>query len=197
MKYDVLKSVVRFKEFGQRHADLFISEMEQKEYKISRVYRADKGYGDDGLHSNIRHSYQITVPGSHPFIKDAARAVRHSNEDFFKTNILPEMYCIENTLLKYPETGHFEPHMDILWPKQIGEASDRKNYIRKLSSIMIMNDPQEYEGGELAFWNDNETFRVAINKGDLFVFPSYVRHVVRPVKKGVRYSLVMWSHGQF
>ena len=32
-------------------------------------------------------------------------------------------------------------------------------------------------------------------KGSVIVFPSFVWHRVKPVTKGVRYSLVMWNLG--
>jgi len=32
-------------------------------------------------------------------------------------------------------------------------------------------------------------------KGSIVVFPSFIWHRVKPVTKGVRYSLVMWSLG--
>ena len=32
-------------------------------------------------------------------------------------------------------------------------------------------------------------------KGSIIVFPSYVWHRVKPVKKGTRYSLVLWNLG--
>ena len=33
------------------------------------------------------------------------------------------------------------------------------------------------------------------NKGSIVVFPSFVWHKVRPVTKGLRYSLVAWNLG--
>jgi len=34
------------------------------------------------------------------------------------------------------------------------------------------------------------------SQGSLVIFPSFVQHRVKPVTKGTRYSLVIWSLGQ-
>lgn len=197
MQYEILKTAVRFREYGQHNADLFLSEHKNREFKPSRIYRADKGFDDEGLYTDTRHSFNVQIPRSHPFIRDAARAIRYANETYFKTNVLEDMYCVENSLLQYPIGGKFDPHQDVLWPQDIKDLSRRNGFIRKLTAIMLINDPREYEGGEFALWDDITQYRVDVKKGDLFVFPSFIRHVVRPVKSGERYSLVMWSHGQF
>tara|TARA_R110000787_G_scaffold6304_2_gene22212 strand:+ start:1091 stop:1711 length:621 start_codon:yes stop_codon:yes gene_type:complete len=75
---------------------------------------------------------------------------------------------------------------------------------RKLSVSLLLNDPEEYEGGDLEFIVENENNPVnnkieKINKnkkGTLIIFPSYVYHQVLPVTKGIRYSLVIWGQGK-
>ena len=63
---------------------------------------------------------------------------------------------------------------------------------------------KDYEGGELEFDfrnNDPHKKRNALickdilPKGSLVVFPSFVWHRIKPVKKGTRYSLVVWNLG--
>jgi|TARA_R100000455_G_C6253218_1_gene109537 PKHD-type hydroxylase len=76
--------------------------------------------------------------------------------------------------------------------------------VRKLSVTVSLSDPSEYEGGELQFDYRNGgdknvsnivTCKEIKEKGSLVVFPSFVWHRVKPVKKGVRYSLVIWHCG--
>jgi len=54
-----------------------------------------------------------------------------------------------------------------------------------LTALAILND--EYEGGELVFWQDTV---VETGTGDIFVWPSLFLypHRVEPVTKGERYS---------
>lgn len=79
--------------------------------------------------------------------------------------------------------------------------------IRKLSVTISLNDPDEYDGGNLEFdfrnqvdWERNK--KKAIKsceeirpRGSIIVFPSFVWHRVAPVTRGTRYSLVVWNLG--
>lgn len=68
---------------------------------------------------------------------------------------------------------------------------------RKISVIIQMSDPSEYEGGAVEFDPQYETPNpVALSKlGTVFVFPSFVKHRVAPVTSGVRRSLIGWIEG--
>tara|TARA_R100001143_G_C3340289_1_gene123906 strand:+ start:213 stop:818 length:606 start_codon:yes stop_codon:yes gene_type:complete len=74
---------------------------------------------------------------------------------------------------------------------------------RKISLTLSLNDPSEYEGGQLQFDcrnkenpEDNKIETIVENQqGSLVIFPSFTFHRVLPVTKGVRYSLVMWMKG--
>ena len=65
--------------------------------------------------------------------------------------------------------------------------------MRKLSITIILSDPTQYDGGEFIFENgEDEIFK---NQGTVIVFPSFIRHRVNSVTKGIRYSLVNWFIG--
>jgi len=66
------------------------------------------------------------------------------------------------------------------------------NKARKISLSVALNDPSEYEGGELDIY---QTGIVSQSKGTMNFFPSYIPHEVKPVTKGTRYSLVVWFLG--
>lgn len=77
--------------------------------------------------------------------------------------------------------------------------------IRKLSSILFLSDSSEYEGGELQFdfkqYSAEEKTQIKDvveikDKGSLIVFPSFVWHRLKPITKGVRYSLPSWHWGK-
>ncbi len=83
--------------------------------------------------------------------------------------------------------------------------------VRKLSMTVLLND--DYEGGEFQFatyhhlepemektWKDcdapnNRTDIIKNNTGTVIVFPSDIWHRVKPVTKGIRYSLAVWFLG--
>lgn len=79
--------------------------------------------------------------------------------------------------------GHYDYHQD----SGTGPMS-----IRKLSMVLLLSDPKDYDGGQLELFN-HEPFPT--NKGTLIIFPSYEQHKVHPVTRGVRYSLVAWVSG--
>jgi PKHD-type hydroxylase len=68
---------------------------------------------------------------------------------------------------------------------------------RKLSLIIQLTDPSEYEGGDFQFDSDIPQPDPAEIKqrGTVIVFPSFLRHRVTPVTSGVRRSLVSWVEG--
>ena len=72
--------------------------------------------------------------------------------------------------------------------------------MRKLSTTIWLNDPDEYEGGEFDIEVNGpldsiryETLK--LSKGSIVIFKSDKWHRVRPVTSGVRKSLVTWFRG--
>ena len=93
----------------------------------------------------------------------------------------------------YPEGGKYDWHVD-QHPKPV------QGMVRKISMTLFMNDPSEYEGGEfdLEIYKPEtdcryETFK--LKRGSAIFFQSDVWHRVRPVKSGVRKSIVAWFYG--
>ena len=94
--------------------------------------------------------------------------------------------------------------------KNIADPKIHDN-VRKLSMTVVLND--DFEGGELQFvkythrelemektWKDRETPLSKIETlehktGTVMVFPSDNWHRVKPVTKGIRYSLAVWFLG--
>ena len=67
---------------------------------------------------------------------------------------------------------------------------------RKLSFSLILSDPSEYEGGQFQIMSyNNKMYEVPQEKGNLIIFDSQAVHRVRPIKSGVRKSLVGWVIG--
>ena len=106
----------------------------------------------------------------------------------------------------YSDGGHYDWHIDN-YPEPIPitirrslSGNSRIMVNRKISVTIFLNDPDEYEGGELDIETDGpradpryNTFK--LSKGSIIVFPSNRWHRVRPVTSGVRKSLVAWIFG--
>ena len=88
-------------------------------------------------------------------------------------------------------------------PYAAPDNKDTNGKIRKLSVTCSLSDPKDYKGGELEFdFRNMDPDKQSIRKcaeissrGSIVVFPSHVWHRVKPVTKGIRYSLVIWNLG--
>ena len=79
------------------------------------------------------------------------------------------------------------------WHVDIGGSGSTVS--RKLSLVIQLSDPADYEGGRLeANWAGTAT-PLSNTMGTLIAFPSFVLHRVGPVTSGTRYSLAAWVHG--
>lgn len=91
-------------------------------------------------------------------------------------------------LARYKSTdeAYYDWHMDSTPPEN--------GIQRKLSCVILLNDPSEFEGGILQF-KGMEDQNVLNKQGSIIVFPSFIEHKVTPVTKGVRYSAATWASG--
>ncbi len=83
--------------------------------------------------------------------------------------------------------GHFDWHSDI----GAGNWAAK----RKLTIVVQLSDPADYEGGTLELQPDSNVTKAPRTRGTAIVFPSFVLHRVTPVTLGTRWSLTLWSHG--
>jgi PKHD-type hydroxylase len=86
----------------------------------------------------------------------------------------------------YGDGGHYSWHMDL----GNGHAARRK-----ITIVVQLSDPDDYEGGDLEFMLRADPTTVPKNKGAVVLFPSWMLHRVTPVTKGLRKSLVAWVSG--
>ena len=66
---------------------------------------------------------------------------------------------------------------------------------RKLSIVLQLTDPSEFEGGNLQVMSSNNVLTVRKQRGLIAAFPSYITHQVTPVTSGTRQTLVAWISG--
>lgn len=61
-----------------------------------------------------------------------------------------------------------------------------------LSCTLFLNEPDEYDGGELVISDTYGEHEVRLPAGDLIVYPSSSLHKVTPVTRGVRIASFFW-----
>ena len=89
-------------------------------------------------------------------------------------------------LAEYDESyqGHYDKHHDVFW------MNNDPQYHRKLTCVVQLTDPNEYEGGNLVLFNQNQKIDAEAIKqqGTVIFFPSFIEHQAEKVTKGKRYS---------
>lgn len=112
--------------------------------------------------------------------------VNDNNLKYFNFD-LNKIEVLQFTYYNNQEDGCYKAHVDpLIWDIP---------HNRKLSIVLQLSDPSEYEGGELRLYSSAEPTIIHKEKGYIVTFPSYTLHEVTPVTKGERYSLVAWVHG--
>lgn len=110
-----------------------------------------------------------------------------SNRSNFGVDIVAP-FDLQFTEYHATNKGHYDWHHDV-WLE-----SDRP-YARKLSLVVQLSAPDEYQGGAFEFFGLKSPGAVFSGRGSLLIFPSFLQHRVLPVTEGRRRSLVSWVEG--
>ena len=136
----------------------------------------------------IRSSKHGWIHTDHWIAGVMAHMIRCANDNLFKFDLTEWASGIQYTV--YDGNGSkYDWHTDTT------SAAFKSDEVRKLSISLFLSDPDEYEGGELQILNVNKMHSYKAPKGTAVIFPSTMVHRVRPLKSGVRKSLVGWFGG--
>ena len=184
---------MELKNFISVYDDILPEKVFNKLLKVCKNLEWEDGVvGEGDLNKNIRKVKTCNLSD----ISNSMTEVHWYNvmEMFFKVNLAK--YINNNKIkyiyggeldsmqvLKYTESDHYTWHYD----------SGINN--RTLSCIYFLNE--NYEGGEFFFKNPDGTGQFSIPKKEnrMIIWPScfLYPHMVKPVKKGERYSIVSWT----
>lgn len=148
------------------------------------------GAADDNVVTEIRQSeigwIEFQEGTQWIFDRLAQYAIEANEEMNWNFNLMG--FGDEMQYTKYYGTnkGHYSWHGDI------GPMVSH----RKISMVLQLTDPTEYEGGDLEISIGSIILKVPRKKNSLTIFPSFVLHRVLPVTSGERRSLVSWISGQ-
>ena len=146
---------------------------------------------------------------NHPERRDYDEKGRHSTISWLPFNKMQPMYDDLIYLIQKINRNHFGfSNIQITEKAQVSEYSKGQFYhwhtdssidmdteppVRKLSMTLLLNDPSEFEGGNLEIAGKNMSH---MKQGYAAIFASFLQHRVTPVTKGVRKSLVVWFNGE-
>ena len=87
---------------------------------------------------------------------------------------------------RYREGMHYGPHVD---RALMGDATLWRT---DLSLTLFLNEPDQYDGGELALESGSGAFKVKLPARALVCYPTGQTHQVLPVTRGERLVVVAW-----
>ena len=118
--------------------------------------------------------------------RDLYKFIGQANENHFGFG---EIQIMENAqFTEYPEGGFYDWHMDC------DVSMKHEPPVRKISMTLLLNDPSEFEGGELEITAPGKY--APLKQGHAICFASFLNHRVNVVKRGMRQSLVVWFGGK-
>ena len=88
---------------------------------------------------------------------------------------------------EYQKGEFYDWHTDISFNMHVEPP------VRKLSMTLLLNDPNEFEGGNLEIASHD---LLPMKQGHATIFASFLQHRITPVTRGLRKSLVMWFGGE-
>ena len=110
------------------------------------------------------------------------------NAQFFRFDLRGFGEQIQLTNYDGAEQGMYGWHVDM--------GPNASSPCRKLSLVLQLSDPVEYEGGVLELQpHSKDVIKMRKQRGLVVVFPSWTLHQVTPVTQGNRQSLVAWITG--
>lgn len=112
-----------------------------------------------------------------------------ANQDFFNVHV-SNLDFIQFAEYDASYEGEYKAHHDVFW---INDS----NKHRKLSCVIQLSDPNDYEGGDFEFVGTAATppANEIREQGTVIFFPSFYMHKANPVLRGTRYSIAAWFEG--
>jgi PKHD-type hydroxylase len=163
----------------------------------------------DALNKDKRNSQNAWIPTQHWLGGFLWHYIQRANRE----NFLYDLRCIDGESMQYTRYGpgqFYGWHNDAgiagaykpqsVGNRQEGLANDFVNenieLVRKLSFVLQLSDPDDYEGGNLQLLDESGASYFAPRKrGTVILFDSRTQHRVLPVKSGLRKSIVGWTVG--
>jgi PKHD-type hydroxylase len=163
----------------------------------------------DALNKDKRNSQNTWVPSSHWLGGFMWHYIERANRE----NFLYDLRCIDGESMQYTQYGpgqfygwhndsglacHYKPVT--VGNRTEGRAQDfveeNTELVRKLSFVLQLSNPDDYEGGNLQLLDESgKSYFAPRKRGCIILFDSRTQHRVLPVKSGLRKSIVGWTVG--
>lgn len=170
---------------------------------------ADSRLVGDALNKEKRNSQNAWVPTTEWIGGFLWHYIERANRE----NFLYDLRCVDGESIQYTryEKGQFyDWHNDAglssqYKPTAVGNRieglaqdffNEKIEMVRKLSFVLQLSDPDDYEGGNLQLLDEmGKCYFAPRQQGTMILFDSRTQHRVLKVRNGIRKSLVGWTVG--
>ncbi len=191
-------------EFSPEECDALIVHMAQQKEKKGALNEDDSLVFPTMKTNQVYQLPQFTGEG--PSTKNMAPAaiapiLRRLNDLVLESNRLMWNFArvlmpprqIEMAVYNANESGHYAWHTDVSLQSCNGHDDCDFNFHTTLSFSLLLSDPSTYDGGQLFIQG---RIYDRLPRGTLVVFPSYLLHEVRNMRRGSRQALVGFVQGR-
>ena len=167
---------------------IFTPKLCQEIIDLGKTLPKEKGTVTDDKNALSRKSTVGWLPFDkmQPVYDDINNFIQKTNRNHFGFGDIQIRERAQIT--EYTEGDFYEWHTDTALDMSVEPP------VRKLSMTLLLNDPSEFDGGELQIAGTKNT--KLMKQGHATIFASFLQHTVTPVTRGVRRSLVMWFGGE-
>ena len=158
-------------------------------------------------YTNISKSFSVPDTLEDGVITEESGKVKRNSKVFFIKddetckeifNLINETTSIQLTDIEPLQYSEYSVGGEYGWHRDIHDNPYPNGLVRKMSFSTILND--DFKGGEFDIETKNPTDKKRYDtfdnkKHNTIIFPSHMWHRVRPVKSGVRKSIVGWVLG--
>ena len=166
----------------------------EKIIKQADKYPSQEALVQNAIIADIRKSTIKFIPTDDidlSYIVDVIwKTAIEANHKYFNFH-LSKLDYLQFTEYDAAYAGEYKTHKDIFW------LNGDPLYHRKLSFILQLSDPDDYDGCDFELHADHQALSNPgiRNQGTIIFFPSFIPHRVTPILKGKRRSLVGWIDG--
>jgi PKHD-type hydroxylase len=170
----------------------------------------DSQIDSGAVNKEKRNSHNAWVPTTHWLGGFMWHYIQRANRE----NFLYDLTAVDGEAMqytRYSEGQFYGWHNDSDLPGHYKPISSNTNnleemigdylhtnteYIRKLSFVLQLSNPDDYEGGNLQLMDEEGASYIAPRQqGTVILFDSRTQHRVQKVRSGVRKSIVGWVVG--
>ena len=165
---------------------IFTPKLCQEILDLSKILPQEKGKASGDTIGRDSTIVWLPFNKMQPMYDDVNNFIQKTNRNHFGFGDIQIREPAQIT--EYIKGGFYDWHTDIRVDMSVEPP------VRKLSMTLLLNDPSEFEGGELQIAGAKNT--QLMKQGHATIFASFLQHRITPVTRGVRRSLVMWFGGE-